>query len=89
MARGNHTGKGGFQSRPQDRNKGSIPKDLREKYNSFRSMVLDWANNPKSFKKWAKTNPTEAYKLAGNLMPKDISFGDDENITSLSITWKR
>lgn len=40
-------------------------------------MVLDWADNPQKFKKWADENPSEAYKLANGLVPKEIDLGGE------------
>jgi hypothetical protein len=73
MSKGNHTGKGGFGDRPQDRYKGgSQPKGARLAANSFKEMVLRYASDEPGFKVWAKNNPTELYKLAGQLCPKEI-----------------
>ena len=78
MKNNNPTGKGGFGQNKQNRNSGGVPVGLKEKYNTYREMVLDWANNPEKFKKWANQNESDAFKLAATLLPKELDLGNKD-----------
>jgi hypothetical protein len=70
------------------RTNGVVPIGLKAKYNTFREMVLDWADNPDKFKAWADENPGDAYKLAGNLMPKEVDLGNKKGEV-LKVVWEQ
>lgn len=72
MAKGNHTGKGGFK-KGQSGNPSGMRKGMKERYNSIREFLLDCIEDNKAeIKKWAKANPGELVKEAIKILPKEV-----------------